>query len=162
MGLLSKSHDANDFAGSSFAASAATTYSTTGNEVLKTAYEYYNDTQLWIIEHYPNSVAAQTYLNSISALSGENIVTPYVNPGDNGYYTYAYFPPAGYNWQRIVVVDLNPISDDDDTSGLPDVPEMQYYSADWTAPPQSASGSFDLTYTVHIDKSANITHEQVG
>ena len=46
-----------------------------------------------------------------------------------------------YNWQRIVVVDLNPISDDDDTSGLPDVPEMQYYSADWTAPPQSASGS---------------------
>lgn len=161
MGLLSKSHDANDFAGSSFAASAAATYSTTGNEVLKTAYEYYNDTQLWIIEHYPNSVAAQTYLNSISALSGENIVTPYVNPGDNGYYTYAYFPPAGYNWQRIVVVDLNPISDDDDTSGLPDVPEMQYYSADWTAPPQSASGSFDLTYTVHIDKSANITHEKL-
>lgn len=159
--LLSKSHDANDFAGSSFAASAATTYATTGNDVLKTAYEYYNDTQLWIIEHYPNSVAAQTYLNSISALSGENVVTPYVNPGDNGYYTYAYFPPAGYNWQRIVVVDLNPISDDDDTSGLPDVPEMQYYSADWTAPPQSASGSFDLTYTVHIDKSANITHEKL-
>lgn len=161
LGLLSKSHDANDFAGSSFAASAATTYATTGNDVLKTAYEYYNDTQLWIIEHYPNSVAAQTYLNSISALSGENIATPYVNPGDNGYYTYAYFPPAGYNWQRIVVVDLNPISDDDDTSGLPDVPEMQYYSADWTAPPQSASGSFDLTYTVHIDKSANITHEKL-
>lgn len=159
--LLSKSHDANDFAGSGFAASAATTYATTGNDVLKTAYEYYNDTQLWIIEHYPNSVAAQTYLNSISALSGENVVTPYVNPGDNGYYTYAYFPPAGYNWQRIVVVDLNPISDDDDTSGLPDVPEMQYYSADWTAPPQSASGSFDLTYTVHIDKSANITHEKL-
>ena len=38
---------------------------------------------------------------------------------------------------------------------------MQYYSADWTAPPQSASGSFDLTYTVHIDKSANITHEKL-
>ena len=162
LGLLSKSHDVNDFAGSSFAASATTTYSTTSNDVLKTAYEYYNDTQLWIIEHYPNSVAAQTYLNSISALSGENVVTPYVNPGDNGYYTYAYFPPAGYNWQRIVVVDLNPISDDDDTSGLPDVPEMQYYSADWTAPPQSASGSFDLTYTVHIDKSANITHEKLN
>ena len=161
LGLLSKSHDVNDFAGSSFAASATTTYSTTSNDVLKTAYEYYNDTQLWIIEHYPNSVAAQTYLNSISALSGENVVTPYVNPGDNGYYTYAYFPPAGYNWQRIVVVDLNPISDDDDTSGLPDVPEMQYYSADWTASPQSASGSFDLTYTVHIDKSANITHEKL-
>ena len=38
---------------------------------------------------------------------------------------------------------------------------MQYYSADWTASPQSASGSFDLTYTVHIDKSANITHEKL-
>lgn len=160
LGLLSKSHDANDFAGSSFAASAATTYATTGNDVLKTAYEYYNDTQLWIIEHYPNSVAAQMYLQSIVGISDDSLsAVPYA-PGDTGYYTYAFFPPASYNWQRIVIVG-GPVLDDDDTSGLPDVPEMQYYSADWTAPPQSASGSFDLTYTVHIDKSANITHEKL-
>lgn len=161
LGVLTEKHDSTTFSGSEFAANLPSLYSAAGTDTLGKAYQYYDDTQLWIIEHYPNSVAAQTYLNSISALSGENVVTPYVNPGDNGYYTYAYFPPAGYNWQRIVVVDLNPISDDDDTSGLPDVPEMQYYSADWTAPPQSASGSFDLTYTVHIDKSANITHEKL-
>lgn len=159
MGFLSKSHDVNGFAGSSFAAGASTTYSTTSNDVLKTAYEYYNDTQLWIVENYPNSVAAQIYMKSAAELENNGLdATPYL--GNGGYYTFAYFPPAGYNWQRIVVIGPE-IDEDDDTSELPETPEMQYYSADWTAPPQSASGSFDLTYTVHIDKSANITHEKL-
>lgn len=159
MGFLSKSHDVNGFAGNSFAAGASTTYSTTSNDVLKTAYEYYNDTQLWIVENYPNSVAAQIYMKSAAALENNGLdATPYL--GNGGYYTFAYFPPAGYNWQRIVVIGPE-IDEDDDTSELPETPEMQYYSADWTAPPQSASGSFDLTYTVHIDKSANITHEKL-
>lgn len=159
MGFLSKSHDVNGFAGSSFAAGASTTYSTTSNDVLKTAYEYYNDTQLWIVENYPNSVAAQIYMKSAAALENNGLdATPYL--GNGGYYTFAYFPPAGYNWQRIVVIGPE-IDEDDDTSDLPKKPEMQYYSADWTAPAQSASGSFDLTYTVHIDKSANITHEKL-
>lgn len=159
MGFLSKSLDVNGFAGSSFAAGASTTYSTTSNDILKTAYEYYNDTQLWIVENYPNSVAAQIYMKSAAALENNGLdATPYL--GNGGYYTFAYFPPAGYNWQRIVVIGPE-IDEDDDTSELPETPEMQYYSADWTAPPQSASGSFDLTYTVHIDKSANITHEKL-
>lgn len=159
MGFLSKSHDVNGFAGSSFAAGASTTYSTTSNDVLKTAYEYYNDTQLWIVENYPNSVAAQIYMKSAAALENNGLdATHYL--GNGGYYTFAYFPPAGYNWQRIVVIGPE-IDEDDDTSDLPEKPEMQYYSADWTAPAQSASGSFDLTYTVHIDKSANITHEKL-
>ncbi len=159
MGFLSKSHDVNGFAGSSFPAGASTTYSTTSNDVLKTAYEYYNDTQLWIVENYPNSVAAQIYMKSAAALENNGLdATPYL--GNGGYYTFAYFPPAGYNWQRIVVIGPE-IDEDDDTSDLPEKPEMQYYSADWTAPAQSASGSFDLTYTVHIDKSANITHEKL-
>lgn len=159
MGFLSKSHDVNGFAGSSFAAGASTTYSITSNDVLKTAYEYYNDTQLWIVENYPNSVAAQIYMKSAAALENNGLdATPYL--GNGGYYTFAYFPPAGYNWQRIVVIGPE-IDEDDDTSDLPEKPEMQYYSADWTAPAQSASGSFDLTYTVHIDKSANITHEKL-
>ena len=159
LGLLSKSHDVNDFASSSFAANTTTAYSTTSNDVLKTAYEYYNDTQLWIIEHYPNSVAAQSYMKSAAALENNGLdARPYL--GNGGYYTFAYFPPAGYNWQRIVVIGPE-IDEGDDTSELPETPEMQYYSADWTASPQSASGSFDLTYTVHIDKSANITHEKL-
>ena len=159
LGLLSKSHDVNDFASSSFAANTTTAYSTTSNDVLKTAYEYYNDTQLWIIEHYPNSVAAQSYMKSAAALENNGLdARPYL--GNGGYYTFAYFPPAGYNWQRIVVIGPE-IDEGDDTSELPETPEMQYYSADWTTSPQSASGSFDLTYTVHIDKSANITHEKL-
>lgn len=159
LGLLSKSHDVNDFASSSFAANTTTAYSTTSNDVLKTAYEYYNDTQLWIIEHYPNSVAAQSYMKSAAALENNGLdARPYL--GNGGYYTFAYFPPAGYNWQRIVVIGPE-IDEGDDTSELPETPEMQYYSADWTASPQSASGSFDLTYTVHVDKSANITHEKL-
>ena len=35
---------------------------------------------------------------------------------------------------------------------VPSVPEPKYYSAAWTAPAQSASGSFDLTFTVNTDK----------
>lgn len=98
-------------------------------------------------------------MKSAAALENNGLdATPYL--GNGGYYTFAYFPPAGYNWQRIVVIGPE-IDEDDDTSELPETPEMQYYSADWTAPPQSASGSFDLTYTVHIDKSANITHEKL-
>ena len=159
MGFLSKSHDVNGFAGSSFAAGASTTYSTTSNDVLKTAYEYYNDTQLWIVENYPNSVAAQIYMKSAAALENNGLdATPYL--GNGGYYTFAYFPPAGYNWQRIVVIGPE-IDEDDDTSELPETPEKRSNPAAGPPPPQSASGSFDLTYTVHIDKSANITHEKL-
>ena len=123
-------------------------------------YPYYNEQQQWIINNYPDSIVAQIYINSAEIARGDRNLVPYVDPGDNGYYTFAYFPPAGYDWQRIVTVG-GPILEDDDTSELPDTPEMQYYSANWTAPPQSASGSFDFTYTVNVDKSANITHEKL-
>jgi len=159
LGVLTEKHDSTTFSGSEFAANLPSLYSAAGTDTLGKAYQYYDDTQLWIIEHYPNSVAAQTYMKAAAALENNGLdVRPYL--GNGGYYTFAYFPPVGYNWQRIVVIGPE-IDEDDDTSGLPDVPEMQYYSADWTAPPQSASGSFDLTYTVHIDKSANITHEKL-
>lgn len=153
LGLLTEKHSVDDFAASTFAARAATTYSSTDNEVLKTAYQYYDDTQLWIVEHYPDSTAAQLYMQSANDL----VVSPYLSGG--GYYTYIYLPPAGYNWQRIALIDLVPI--DGEAPDIPDAPDADYYSADWTAPPQSASGSFDFTYTVNIDKSANITHEKL-
>ena len=156
---MTEKHDSTTFSGSEFAANLPSLYSAAGTDTLGKAYQYYDDTQLWIIEHYPNSVAAQTYMKAAAALENNGLdVRPYL--GNGGYYTFAYFPPVGYNWQRIVVIGPE-IDEDDDTSELPETPEMQYYSADWTAPPQSASGSFDLTYTVHIDKSANITHEKL-
>lgn len=159
LGVLTEKHDSTTFSGSEFAANLPSLYSAAGTDTLGKAYQYYDDTQLWIIEHYPNSVVAQTYMKAAAALENNGLdVRPYL--GNGGYYTFAYFPPVGYNWQRIVVIGPE-IDEDDDTSELPETPEMQYYSADWTAPPQSASGSFDLTYTVHIDKSANITHEKL-
>lgn len=159
LGVLTEKHDSTTFSGSEFAANLPSLYSAAGTDTLGKAYQYYDDTQLWIIEHYPNSVAAQTYMKAAAALENNGLdVRLYL--GNGGYYTFAYFPPVGYNWQRIVVIGPE-IDEDDDTSELPETPEMQYYSADWTAPPQSASGSFDLTYTVHIDKSANITHEKL-
>ena len=44
---------------------------------------------------------------------------------------------------------------------VPSVPEPKYYSAAWTAPAQSASGSFDLTFTVNTDKVQLNTLEKV-
>ena len=44
---------------------------------------------------------------------------------------------------------------------MPSVPEPKYYSAAWTAPAQSASGSFDLTFTVNTDKYQLNTLEKV-
>ena len=133
------------------------------NEVLTldaaTDYPYYNEQQQWIIENYPDSVVAQMYLDSAARLANGTDITTYA-PGDTGYYTFAFFPPTGYRWQRIVTVG-GPILADDDTEDIPEAPDMQYYSANWTAPPQTASGSFDYTYTVNIDKSANITHEKL-
>ena len=42
-------------------------------------------------------------MKSAAALENNGLdVTPYL--GNGGYYTFAYFPPAGYNWQRIVVI----------------------------------------------------------
>ena len=120
-------------------------------------YPYYNEQQQWIIENYPDSVVAQMYRSSTVG-DAASAVQPYL--GEGGYYTFAFFPPPGYAWQRIVVIGP-PIEEDEDTSEVPDAPDMQYYSANWSAPPQSASGSFDYTYTINIDKSANITHEKL-
>lgn len=156
LGLLTEKHSVDDFAASTFAARTATTYSTTDNEVLKTAYQYYDDTQLWIIEHYPESTAAQLYMQSANDL----VASPYLGPG-GFYYTYIYLPPAGYNWQRLAVLDGRLISDEDVDKEVPDAPDADYYSAEWSAPPQTASGSFDLSFTVNTDKIQLETAEKV-
>ena len=44
---------------------------------------------------------------------------------------------------------------------VPSVPEPKYYSAAWTAPAQTAGGSFDLTFTVNTDKYQLNTLEKV-
>jgi hypothetical protein len=107
----------------------------------------YDETQQWIMENYPDSYAAQTYI----AAAEELVNGTDAQSGENGYYTYIYNPPAGYAWQVVALVGEE-IAGGTEIPDVPSVPEPKYYSAAWTAPAQSASGSFDLTFTVNTDK----------
>lgn len=54
LGVLTEKHDSTTFSGSEFAANLPSLYSAAGTDTLGKAYQYYDDTQLWIIEHYPD------------------------------------------------------------------------------------------------------------
>lgn len=139
---------------------SVSTYGLESESAEAAAYRYYDDLQLWIMANYPDSLAAQTYRASAQALAEqgtENRAATY--SGENGYYTYIYNPPAGYAWQIVAIVGEE-ISEGGGTD-IPDVPDTEYYSANWTAPAQSASGSFDLTFTVNADKQQLETGEKV-
>ena len=120
----------------------------------------YDETQQWIMENYPDSYAAQTYIAAAEELvNGTN-----AQSGENGYYTYIYNPPAGYAWQVVALVGeeiAGGTTGSTEVPDIPSVPEPQYYSAEWTAPAQSAGGSFDLTFTVNTDKYQLNTLEKV-
>lgn len=159
LGLLSQKHNPDEYISSDFAAGSASTYSTAENDTLKAAYQYYDDTQLWIIKNYPESAAAKAYLSAAAQLLGANNRASTFSSG-KGYYTYIYNPPAGYAWQIIALIGPE-ITDEGGGTDIPDIPDAEYYSANWTAPAQSASGSFDLTFTVNADKQQLETGEKV-
>ena len=139
---------------------SASTYGLESESAEAAAYRYYDDVQLWIMANYPDSLAAQTYRASAQALAEQGTETRAATySGENGYYTYIYNPPAGYAWQIVAIVGEE-ISEGGGTD-IPDVPDTEYYSANWTAPAQSASGSFDLTFTVNADKQQLETGEKV-
>ena len=71
-----------------------------------------------------------------------------------------YNPPAGYAWQVVALVGEE-IAGGTEIPDVPSVPEPKYYSAAWTAPAQTAGGSFDLTFTVNTDKYQLNTLEKV-
>lgn len=134
-----------------YSGTSASTYGLESESAEIAAYRYYDDVQLWIMANYPDSLAAQTYRASAQALAEQGTETRAATySGENGYYTYIYNPPAGYAWQIVAIVGEE-ISEGGGTD-IPDVPDTEYYSANWTAPAQSASGSFDLTFTVNADK----------
>ena len=116
----------------------------------------YDETQQWIMENYPDSYAAQTYI----AAAEELVNGTEAQSGENGYYTYIYNPPAGYAWQVVALVGEE-IAGGTEIPDVPSVPEPKYYSAAWTAPAQTAGGSFDLTFTVNTDKYQQNTLEKV-
>ena len=116
----------------------------------------YDETQQWIMKNYPDSYAAQTYI----AAAEELVNGTDAQSGENGYYTYIYNPPAGYAWQVVALVGEE-IAGGTEIPDVPSVPEPKYYSAAWTAPAQTAGGSFDLTFTVNTDKVQLNTLEKV-
>ena len=63
---------------------SASTFSLDGesNDTQQTAYTYYDDLQLWIMQHFPDSMAAQAYRQSAAELAGG--VTTY--QADSDYY----------------------------------------------------------------------------
>lgn len=133
---------------------SASTFSLDGEsaEINQAAYTYYDDEQLWIMEHYPDSVAAKGFLQSAAQLADG--VTTY--QADSDYYSYIYTPPAGYNWQTVALIGPPTGSTN------PDVPETtpEYY-ASWSAGPQTASGSLDLSYGLNLHKTGLVTGETI-
>lgn len=112
----------------------------------------YDDTQMWLIENYPESTAAKIYLESAQALLDGAVA--YAKP--RGYYTYIY-TPARSGWQTVALIGPE-ISEEETEEPKPVVQE---YYASWEAPAQSASGTVDLTYGITADKIQLKTLEKV-
>ncbi len=112
----------------------------------------YDDSQLWLIEKYPESTAAKIYLESAQALLDGAVA--YAKP--RGYYTYIY-TPARSGWQTVALIGPE-ISEEETEEPKPVVQE---YYASWEAPAQSASGTVDLTYGITTDKIQLKTLEKV-
>ena len=113
----------------------------------------YDDLQLYIMQHYPDSRAAALYRESAKELL--NGVQTYT--AEAGYYTYIY-QPAASGWQTVALI--GPAIEGEEPEPEPEPVPQEYY-ADWQAPAQTAGGSFDLTFTVNTDKVQLNTPEKV-
>ena len=113
----------------------------------------YDDLQLYIMQHYPDSRAAALYRESAEELL--NGVQTYT--AEAGYYTYIY-QPAASGWQTVALI--GPAIEGEEPEPEPEPVPQEYY-ADWQAPAQTAGGSFDLTFTVNTDKFQLNTLEKV-
>ena len=113
----------------------------------------YDNLQLYIMQHYPDSRAAALYRRSAEELL--NGVQTYT--AEAGYYTYIY-QPAASGWQTVALI--GPAIEGEEPEPEPEPVPQEYY-ADWQAPAQTADGSFDLTFTVNTDKVQLNTLEKV-
>ena len=111
----------------------------------------YDDLQLYIMQHYPDSRAAALYRESAEELL--NGVQTYT--AEAGYYTYIY-QPAASGWQTVALIGPAIEGEEPEPEPVP-----QEYYADWQAPAQTAGGSFDLTFTVNTAKYQLNTLEKV-
>ena len=111
----------------------------------------YDDVQMYIIENFPESTAAEIYLASADELL--NGVETYASA--RGYYTYIYNPGRA-GWQTVALIGPE-ISEEEPEPE----PVVQEYYASWEAPAQTASGSFDFSYGIRADKIQLKTQEKV-
>lgn len=111
----------------------------------------YDNLQLYIMQHYPDSRAAALYRELAEELL--NGVQTYT--AEAGYYTYIY-QPAASGWQTVALIGPAIEGEEPEPEPVP-----QEYYADWQAPAQTAGGSFDLTFTVNTDKYQLNTLEKV-
>ena len=111
----------------------------------------YDDVQMYIIENFPESTAAEIYLASADELL--NGVETYVSA--RGYYTYIYNPGRA-GWQTVALIGPEIGEEEPEPE-----PVVQEYYASWEAPAQTASGSFDFSYGIRTDKIQLKTQEKV-
>ena len=111
----------------------------------------YDDVQMYIIENFPESTAAEIYLASADELL--NGVETYASA--RGYYTYIYNPGRA-GWQTVALIGPEIGEEEPEPE-----PVVQEYYASWEAPAQTASGSFDFSYGVRTDKIQAATLEKV-
>mgnify|MGYP000072345385 CR=1 FL=1 len=111
----------------------------------------YTDAQMQIIENYPDSTAAKILIGSAQTLlEGTDAYA-----SARGYYTYIY-QPGRAGWQTVAVI--GPEISDDEPNPKPIVQEIY---ANWEAPAQTASGSFDFDYGIITNKVQLKTNEKV-
>ena len=111
----------------------------------------YDDVQMYIIENFPESTAAEIYLASADELL--NGVETYASA--RGYYTYIYNPGRA-GWQTVALIGPEIGEKEPEPE-----PVVQEYYASWEAPAQTASGSFDFSYGIRTDKIQLKTQEKV-
>ena len=111
----------------------------------------YDDVQMYIIENFPESAAAEIYLASADELL--NGVETYASA--RGYYTYIYNPGRA-GWQTVALIGPEIGEEESEPE-----PVVQEYYASWEAPAQTASGSFDFSYGIRTDKIQVGTLEKV-
>ena len=111
----------------------------------------YDDVQMYIIENFPESTAAEIYLTSADELL--NGVETYASA--RGYYTYIYNPGRA-GWQTVALIGPEIGEEEPEPE-----PVVQEYYASWEAPAQTASGSFDFSYGIRTDKIQLKTQEKL-
>lgn len=139
--------------GSPVTASAVSTYSQ--GAASNTGSTDYYARLLWQAENYPDSLAADVVENL-------NQAEVYLGPGETQtVYIGTLYTPSNPAWQRFVILDYTLVTLGADS----EIPGMNTEGTPVEIPWQASyerTAILDLTYTVKVDKSANITHEKLN